>query len=293
MSHRSGFVNIIGKPNVGKSTLMNALVGENLSIITAKAQTTRHRIMGIVTGKDFQIVYSDTPGIIKPGYKLHKGMMDAVEGTFKDADILLYITEPGLGVEIEEETLNKLLKVKVPLIILVNKVDTVSNEKAQELVIGFRKLVPNALVTGCSALRKWNLDTVLNKIIELLPEGPAYYPDAELSDRPVRFFVSEIIREKILLHYSKEIPYSCEVVVESYKEEPKIDRIKAVIYVARESQKGIIIGHQGSMLKKVGTDARLDIEKMVEKKVFLDLSVKVAKDWREDDKMLKRFGYLG
>lgn len=278
---------------MGKSTLMNALVGENLSIITAKAQTTRHRIMGIVTGKDFQIVYSDTPGIIKPGYKLHKGMMDAVEGTFKDADILLYITEPGLGVEIEEETLNKLLKVKVPLIILVNKVDTVSNEKAQELVIGFRKLVPNALVTGCSALRKWNLDTVLNKIIELLPEGPAYYPDAELSDRPVRFFVSEIIREKILLHYSKEIPYSCEVVVESYKEEPKIDRIKAVIYVARESQKGIIIGHQGSMLKKVGTDARLDIEKMVEKKVFLDLSVKVAKDWREDDKMLKRFGYLG
>lgn len=293
MNHKAGFVNIIGKPNVGKSTLMNALVGENLSIITSKAQTTRHRIMGIVTGKDFQIVYSDTPGIIKPGYKLHKGMMDAVEGTFKDADILLYITEPGLENNIEEETLSKLLKVNVPLIILLNKVDTVTNEKAQELVVGFRQLVPNALVTGCSALRKWNLDTVLSKIIELLPEGPAYYPDAELSDRPVRFFVSEIIREKILLNYEKEIPYSCEVVVESYKEEPKIDRISAVIYVARESQKGIIIGHNGSMIKKIGTEARLDIEKMIGKKAFLDLNVKVAKDWREDDKMLKRFGYLG
>lgn len=293
MNHKAGFVNIIGKPNVGKSTLMNALVGENLSIITAKAQTTRHRIMGIVTGKDFQIVYSDTPGIIKPGYKLHKGMMDAVEGTFKDADVLLYITEPGLENKIEEDTLAKLLKVKVPLIILVNKVDQVSNEKAQELVLGFRQLVPNALVTGCSALRKWNLDTVLSKIIELLPEGPAYYPDAELSDRPVRFFVSEIIREKILLNYDKEIPYSCEVVVESYKEEKKIDKISAVIYVARESQKGIVIGHNGAMIKKIGTDARLDIEKMIGKKAFLDLNVKVAKDWREDDKMLKRFGYLG
>jgi GTP-binding protein Era len=292
MNHKAGFVNIIGKPNVGKSTLMNALVGENLSIITAKAQTTRHRIMGIVTGKDFQIVYSDTPGIIKPGYKLHKGMMDAVEGTFKDADILLYITEPGLENKIEEDTLAKLLKVKVPLIILLNKVDQVSNEKAQELVLGFRQLVPNALVTGCSALRKWNLDTVLSKIIELLPEGPAYYPDAELSDRPVRFFVSEIIREKILLNYDKEIPYSCEVVVESYKEEKKIDRISAVIYVARESQKGIVIGHNGAMIKKIGTDARLDIEKMIGKKAFLDLNVKVAKDWREDDKMLKRFGYM-
>lgn len=293
MNHKAGFVNIIGKPNVGKSTLMNALVGENLSIITSKAQTTRHRIMGIVTGKDFQIVYSDTPGIIKPGYKLHKGMMDAVEGTFKDADVLLYISEPGLDTSVEENTLAKLQNVKVPLIVLVNKVDTVTNEKSQQIVADFRKLLPHALVTGCSALRQWNLDTVLAKIIELLPEGPAYYPDAELSDRPVRFFVSEIIREKILLNYEKEIPYSCEVVVESYKEEPKIDKIAAIIYVARDSQKGIVIGHNGAMIKKVGTEARLDIEKMINKKVFLELSVKVAKDWREDDNMLKRFGYLG
>lgn len=291
MSHKSGFVNIIGKPNVGKSTLMNALVGQNLSIITAKAQTTRHRIMGIVSGKDFQIVYSDTPGILKPAYKLHKEMMDEVEGTFKDADIILYVSEPGLEDKIEEETLNKLLKSKVPVIILLNKVDTIDDEKAVALVEGFRKLVPGSLVTSVSAARKWNIDTIFKKILELLPEAPAYFPDNEVSDRSVRFFVSEIIREKILLNYEKEIPYSCEVVVDSYKEEKKLDRISATIYVARDSQKGILIGHQGAKLKKVGTDARKDIEEMVEKKVFLEIHVKVAKDWREDDKQLKRFGY--
>ncbi|HYG51280.1 MAG TPA: GTPase Era [Flavobacteriales bacterium] len=292
MNHKAGFVNIVGKPNVGKSTLMNALVGENLSIITAKAQTTRHRIMGIVSGKNFQIVYSDTPGILKPAYKLHKGMMDAVEGSFTDADIVIYVTEPGLGDKIEEETLAKLQKLTVPVIILINKVDTIGNDEAIKLVEDFRKLLPGGLVATISALKKWNIDTVFRKILELLPEGPAFYPDNELSDRSVRFFVAEIIREKILLNYEKEIPYSCEVVIDSYKEEPKIDRIAAIIYVARESQKGIVIGHQGAKLKKVGTEARKSIEEMLEKKVFLELQVKVAKDWREDDKMLRRFGYL-
>lgn len=291
MNHKAGFVNIIGKPNVGKSTLMNALVGENLSIITSKAQTTRHRIMGIVSGKDFQIIYSDTPGIMKPAYKLHEGMMDAVQVTFKDADIMLYVTEPGLENKIEEEILVKLQNINVPVIVLVNKIDTVTNEKAIELVQGFRALLPNANVASVSALKKWNLDNVLKKIIELLPEAPAYYPEGEITDRSLRFFVSEIIREKILLNYDKEIPYSCEVVISSYKEEEKIDKISAVIYVARESQKGILIGHMGSKLKKVGTDARKDAEALIGKKVFLELTVKVAKDWREDDKMLKRFGY--
>lgn len=292
MNHKAGFVNIIGKPNVGKSTLMNTLVGENLSIITSKAQTTRHRIMGIVTGKDFQIVYSDTPGILKPAYKLHKGMMDAVEGTFQDADVLIYVSEPGLKTTIEEETLEKLKASTVPVMVLINKVDTIGNDEANALVTEFRTVLPNALVTSVSALRKWNIETVFNKLLELLPEGPAYYPDNEITDRPVRFFVSEIIREKILTTYEKEIPYSCEVVVNSYKEEAKIDRISAIIYVARDSQKGIVIGHQGSKLKKVGTEARLDIEKMIGKKAFLELQVKVAKDWREDDKLLKRFGYI-
>jgi GTPase len=292
MNHKAGFVNIVGKPNVGKSTLMNALVGENLSIITSKAQTTRHRIMGIVTGENFQIVYSDTPGILKPHYKLHEGMMHAVEGSFSDADIVIYVTEPGLQTTIEEETMERIQKLEVPLMILINKVDTISNEEANALVEDFRKLLPKALITSVSALRAWNIETVFKKIIELLPESPAFYPDGELSDRSTRFFVSEIIREKILLNYEKEIPYCCEVVISEYKEEPKIDKITAIIYVARESQKGIVIGHQGSKLKKVGTEARLSCEELLEKKVFLELQVKVAKDWREDDKYLKRFGYL-
>jgi len=293
MNHKAGFVNIVGKPNVGKSTLMNALVGENLSIITSKAQTTRHRIMGIVTGDNFQIVYSDTPGILKPAYKLHKGMMDAVEGSFTDADVVIYVSEPGLNSTIEEETMAKIQNLEVPLLILINKVDTIDNDHANRLVEEFRKLLPNALVATVSALKKWNIETVFKKIIELLPESPAFYPEGELSDKSVRFFVSEIIREKILLNYEKEVPYCCEVVISEYKEEPKIDRITAIIYVARDSQKGIVIGHQGAKLKKVGTEARIDAEEMLGKKVFLELQVKVAKDWREDDKFLKRFGYLG
>jgi GTP-binding protein Era len=292
MNHKAGFVNIVGKPNVGKSTLMNALVGQNLSIITAKAQTTRHRIMGIVSGKDFQIVYSDTPGILKPAYKLHKGMMDAVEGSFTDADVVIYVTEPAFGPAIEEETLVKLRKLEVPVIILINKVDTIGNDHANGLVEDFRKMLPGGLVATISALKKWNIETVFKKIIELLPESPPFYPEGEISDRSVRFFCTEIIREKILLNYEKEIPYSCEVVIDSYKEEPKIDRIAAIIYVARESQKGIVIGHKGEKLKKVGTEARKSMEEMLEKKVFLELQVKVAKDWREDDKMLRRFGYI-
>ena len=293
MNNKAGFVNIVGKPNVGKSTLMNALVGENLSIITSKAQTTRHRIMGIVTGDNFQIVYSDTPGILKPAYKLHKGMMDAVEGSFTDADVVIYVSEPGLNSTIEEETMAKIQNLEVPLLILINKVDTIDNDHANRLVEEFRKLLPNALVATVSALKKWNIETVFKKIIELLPESPAFYPEGELSDKSVRFFVSEIIREKILLNYEKEVPYCCEVVISEYKEEPKIDRITAIIYVARDSQKGIVIGHQGAKLKKVGTEARIDAEEMLGKKVFLELQVKVAKDWREDDKFLKRFGYLG
>jgi GTP-binding protein Era len=293
MNHKAGFVNIVGKPNVGKSTLMNALVGENLSIITSKAQTTRHRIMGIVTGENFQIVYSDTPGILKPHYKLHEGMMSAVEGSFTDADIVIYVSEPGLNSTIEDETMEKIKNLTVPLMIIINKVDTIDNDHANRLVEEFRKLLPNALVATVSALKAWNIETVFKKIIELLPESPAFYPEGELSDKSVRFFVSEIIREKILLNYEKEVPYSCEVVVSEYKEEPKIDKITAIIYVARDSQKGIVIGHQGSKLKKVGSEARVDIEEMIGKKVFLELQVKVAKDWREDDKFLKRFGYLG
>ena len=292
MAHKAGFVNIIGRPNVGKSTLMNALVGEKLSIITSKAQTTRHRIMGIVNGENFQVVYSDTPGILKPSYKMHQGMMSFVEGSFKDADILLYVTEPGLGLNLDENIEKKLLGFTQPVMILINKADTQTPDTLQELVKGWREKIPNALVTCVSALHKLNLDTVFEKIMELLPEGPAFYDKDELTDRPIRFFVTEIIREKILLLYDKEIPYSCEVVVETYKESPSIDKIYCTIYVARESQKGILIGHQGSKLKKVGTQARIELEQMLNKKVYLELQVKVAKDWREDDRYLKKFGYL-
>jgi GTPase len=292
MAHKAGFVNIIGKPNVGKSTLMNALVGEKLSIITSKAQTTRHRIMGIVNGEDFQVVYSDTPGILKPSYKMHQGMMSFVEGSFKDADILLYVTEPGLGVTVDENIEKKLLGFTQPVMILINKADTQTPEVLQELVKGWREKIPNALVTSVSALHKLNLDTVFEKIMSLLPEGPAFYDKEELTDRPIRFFVSEIVREKILLLYEKEIPYSCEVVVDAYKEGVTLDKIHCTIYVARESQKGILIGHMGGKLKKVGTQARLDLEQMLNKKVFIELQVKVAKDWREDDRYLKKFGYL-
>lgn len=292
MSHKAGFVNIIGSPNVGKSTLMNALVGERLSIITSKAQTTRHRIMGIVNGEDFQIVYSDTPGVLKPAYRLQEGMMDFVNVAITDADILLFVTDIYEDIKIEEKILHKIKNAKVPVLLLVNKIDLAKQDKLEEKVQYWKQEVPQAEVIPVSALEKFNINYIFDRIIALLPEGSGYYDKDELTDKPEKFFVSEIIREKILLNYKKEIPYSVEVVVESFKEEEKIIRIRAEILVARDSQKGIIIGHQGKALKKVGTEARKDIEAFVQKQVFLELFVKVNKDWRDNDQQLKRFGYL-
>lgn len=291
MSFRSGFVNIIGKPNVGKSTLMNGLVGERLSIINAKAQTTRHRIMGIVNGEDFQIVYSDTPGIIeKPAYKLQESMMGFVKTAFTDADIFLYVVEINEK-KPDEKLVEKLNKYNIPVLLLLNKIDLSNQDELMEKGKFWKELIPKAEIIPVSALHKFNLDLVMDRIRFHLPEGPAYFPQDELSDKPMRFFCAEIIREKILSFYDKEIPYSCEVVIESYKEEENIIKIRAVIYVARETQKGIIIGHQGSMLKKTGTAARKDMEELLHKKVFLETYVKVEKDWRDSDNHLKRFGY--
>lgn len=291
MPFRSGFVNIIGKPNVGKSTLMNGLVGERLSIINAKAQTTRHRIMGIVNGEDFQIVYSDTPGIIeKPAYKLQESMMGFVKTAFTDADIFLYVVEINEK-KPDEKLVEKLNKYDIPVLLLLNKIDLSNQDELMEKGKFWKELIPKAEIIPVSALHKFNLDLVMDRIRFHLPEGPAYFPQDELSDKPMRFFCAEIIREKILSFYDKEIPYSCEVVIESYKEEENIIKIRAIIYVARETQKGIIIGHQGSMLKKTGTAARKDMEELLHKKVFLETFVKVEKDWRDSDNHLKRFGY--
>lgn len=289
--HRSGFVNIIGNPNVGKSTLMNALVGERISIITSKSQTTRHRILGIVNGDDFQIVYSDTPGIIKPNYKLQEKMMDFVSVSFDDADVFLYVTDVVESAEKNAEYIERLSKVKIPVLCLINKIDLVSNEEVENLRLFWENRLPNAKIFEISALNGTNLDTVFNEIVSLLPEGPAWFPKDQLTDKTERFIVSEIIREKILLNYKKEIPYSCEVAVEEFKESPDIIRIKAVIIVERPSQKGIIIGNKGALIKKVGTEARIDIEKFFGKKVFLETFVKVEKDWRNNDRDLSRFGY--
>ena len=289
--HRSGFVNIIGNPNVGKSTLMNALVGERISIITSKSQTTRHRILGIVNGDDFQIVYSDTPGIIKPNYKLQEKMMDFVSVSFDDADVFLYVTDVIESAEKNAEYIERLSKVKIPVLCLINKIDLVSNEEVENLRLFWENRLPNAKIFEISALNGTNLDTVFNEIVSLLPEGPAWFPKDQLTDKTERFIVSEIIREKILLNYKKEIPYSCEVAVEEFKESPDIIRIKAVIIVERPSQKGIIIGNKGASIKKVGTEARIDIEKFFGKKVFLETFVKVEKDWRNNDRDLTNFGY--
>ncbi len=289
--HRSGFVNIIGNPNVGKSTLMNALVGERISIITSKSQTTRHRILGIVNGDDFQIVYSDTPGIIKPNYKLQEKMMDFVSVSFDDADVFLYVTDVVESAEKNAEYIERLSKVKIPVLCLINKIDLVSNEEVENLRLFWENRLPNAKIFEISALNGTNLDTVFNEIVSLLPEGPAWFPKDQLTDKTERFIVSEIIREKILLNYKKEIPYSCEVAVEEFKESPDIIRIKAVIIVERPSQKGIIIGNKGASIKKVGTEARIDIEKFFGKKVFLETFVKVEKDWRNNDRDLTNFGY--
>lgn len=291
MSHKSGFVNILGNPNVGKSTLMNQLTGEKLSIITSKSQTTRHRIMGIVNGDDFQIIYSDTPGIMNPKYRLQESMMRFVEGALEDADLILYVTDVVEKRDKNREYLNKIAATTVPKIIAINKIDLSNNEEVNLLYEYWSGLMPDATVIPISATSKFNLDSLLKIILEKIPEGPPWFPKDQLTDRYERFFVTEIIREKILLHYQKEIPYSVEIEIESFKEEKNITRIAAIIHVARDSQKGIIIGHKGAKLKRVGTEARKDIEEMLQGKVFLELFVKVSKEWRDNKSALKRFGY--
>jgi len=290
MTHKAGFVNIIGFPNVGKSTLMNALVGEKLSIITSKVQTTRHRILGILSDKNYQIVFSDTPGILKPHYKLHHSMMKLVNEAMQDADIFLFITTPEDKNELEGLP-EKLRETKIPVIVVINKIDLSNQAAVEEEMKRWQSLLPEAEVIPVSALLKFNIEKVLQTLLDKLPESPEYYPKDTLTDKTMRFFVSEIIREKILLNYQKEIPYSTEVVIDEYKEDIDILRISAWIYVARESQKGIILGRQGHAIKKTGTEARKDIEDFTGKKVYLNLRVKVAKDWRDDERQLKWFGY--
>ena len=290
--HKAGFVNIVGNPNVGKSTLMNALVGERISIITSKSQTTRHRIMGIVNGEDFQIVYSDTPGALKPNYRLQESMLEASESAFKDADVLLYVTDTVESYDKNLDFLDKVRKMQTPIFLIINKIDLLSSQKElEDLVEKWKGVLPNARIIPICAKEKFNVDNLLSQIKEFLPESPAYFDKDTLTDRPARVFVTEIIREKILELYDKEIPYSSEVVVEKFVEDKKLIHINAVIYVERDSQKSIIIGKSGSMLKKVGMMARKDVETFFQKKVFLELFVKVEKDWRNRDKQLKMFGY--
>lgn len=291
MIHKSGFVNIIGNPNVGKSTLMNALVGEKLSIITSKAQTTRHRILGIVNHEEYQIIFSDTPGIIKPAYELQTSMMDFVKSAFDDADVLIYMVEVGEKELKNEAFFNKIIHSKIPVILLLNKIDKSTKEEVDEKIKYWREKVPNSFVYVISALEKFNVEAVFYKIIELLPEGPPFYPKDQLTDKSERFFVNEKIREKILTHYKKEIPYSVEVETESFIEEDSIIRIRSIIMVERDTQKGIIIGHKGTAIKRVGAEARKDLERFFQKKVFIELYVKVNKNWRNDKDQLKRFGY--
>ena len=290
--HRSGFVNIIGNPNVGKSTLMNALVGERLSIITSKAQTTHHRILGIVNGDDFQIVYSDTPGILKPSYKLQESMMRFVQGALKDADVILYVTDVVEGTDRRSEIFDRIARSGIRTILVINKIDLTTPERLEELVGQWRGILPDAEIVPVSALNDFNIGGLFDRILAALPEGEPFYPKDALTDKTLRFFASEIIREKIFLNYEKEIPYSVEIAIEEYKEEPSIDRISATIYVARESQKGIVIGHRGERLKRVGTQAREELEQFLGKKVFLQLFVKVNDNWRNDDRQLRRFGYI-
>ena len=291
MSHRSGFVNILGNPNVGKSTIMNTLVGEKLSIITSKAQTTRHRIMGIVNGEDFQIVYSDTPGILRPQYKLQEKMMNFVNTALSDADMILYVTDVTERNAYEGEYIDKVKESGIPVIIAINKVDLTNQEELERVVELWHQAFPDSPLIPISALKNFNLDSLLNSILLKLPESPPFFPKDQLTDKYERFFASEIIREKILVNYKKEIPYSVEIEIESFKDEKNIIKIRALIHVTRNSQKGIIIGHKGSMLKRVGTEARHDMEDFFKKKVFLELYVKVTKDWRDKPLILKRFGY--
>lgn len=290
-SHKAGFVNIIGNPNVGKSTLMNAMVGEKLSIVTAKAQTTRHRIMGIVNGEDYQIVYSDTPGILKPNYRLQQNMMNFVDTAIGDADIILYVTDTVETSDKNSEYVAKLQKIDCPVILVINKIDISEQQKVMELMEYWRSQLPKATIIPASAQEKFNLDSIFDSIVEHLPVSPPWYDKDAFTDKNLRFFAQEIIREKILLNYSQEIPYCCEVNVESFKEGAERYDISAIIYVMRDSQKGIIIGKKGAALKKVGTEARLEMEDFFQKKVFLSLFVKVDPDWRESRRELRKFGY--
>ncbi len=291
MNHKSGFVSIVGNPNVGKSTLMNLLVGERLSIITAKAQTTRHKILGIVNKEEYQIIFSDTPGVLEPNYKLQESMLKYSKSALTDADVILYITDTVETSVKNESFINEVKNAKVPVLVALNKVDLTEQDQLEKLVATWHELLPAAEIFPISALRKFNVDNLYQRIIELIPESPPFFDKDALTDKTERFFVSEIIREKILRFYQKEIPYSVEVVVEEFKDKGSRVDIHAIIHVARDSQKGIIIGHQGKALKKLGTEARRDIETFVAKKVFLQLFVKVSKDWRNQDNFLKNFGY--
>ena len=290
-NHKSGFVNIVGSPNVGKSTLMNAMLGEKLSIVTSKAQTTRHRILGIVNEPEFQVVFSDTPGVVNAAYKMHETMMGYVNSSLKDADILLFITDPFESEMNHKETLTKIQKLKIPVFCLINKIDLVDQAKVEERMSYWKEQLPDAEMIPISALHTFNLEKIWTTILELLPESPPYFDKEEISDRPVRFFVSEIIREKIFELCKKEIPYSSQVEIDTYLDEGTIIRIRAVIIVERDSQRGIIIGKGGEMLKRIGTQARKDLEKFLDKKVFLESFVKVDKDWRMSDSKLKKYGY--
>lgn len=289
--HKAGFVNIVGNPNVGKSTLMNLLVGERISIATFKAQTTRHRIMGILNTEDAQIVFSDTPGVLKPNYKLQEAMLRFSRSALRDADVLLYVTDMVESPEKNSDFIAEVRKLDVPVLVLINKIDLADQQQLIKKVEQWHEIIPEAEILPISAIAKFNVDTVMKRVMELLPDSPPYFEKDALTDKPARFFVTEIIREKILLHYDKEIPYVCEAAVEHFKEDESKIYIKAIIYVERESQKGIIIGHEGSALKRVATDARRELEKFFGKRIFLEIYVKVDKDWRNSDRQLRRFGY--
>ncbi len=291
MAHKAGFVNIVGSPNVGKSTLMNRMVGEKLSIVTSKAQTTRHRIHGLVNGEDYQIVFSDTPGVVNASYKLHEAMMGYVETSLKDADILLFITDMKETDMNHKETLERIQRLRIPVLVIVNKIDLGDQEKVVARMAYWQEKLPTAEIIPVSALHGFNTEKIWDRILELLPESPPYFDKEELSDRPVRFFVSEIIREKIFLHCEKEVPYACQGEIETYQEGDNITHIRALIVVERDSQRGIIIGKKGEMLKRIGREARLEIEQFIGQKVFLETYVKVDKDWRANEQKLKRYGY--
>lgn len=289
--HKSGFINILGNPNVGKSTLMNCLVGENLSIITPKVQTTRHRILGILNNANYQLIFSDTPGIIEPKYELQSSMMDFVKNSFDDADIIIYMVEVGDRLKNNTDIHNRLLKLKIPLIILLNKIDLTNQTNLENEADYWSTKFPNAEIFSISALNNFNIESLLQRLIDLTPKSPKYFPDDQMTDKSERFFVNEKIREKILMYYSKEIPYSVEVLTSEFKNEEKIIKIRSQILVERESQKAIIIGHKGNALRKIGTKSRKDLELFFDKKIFLDLHVKVLKNWRSDPNLLKKFGY--